>query len=85
MNVWVLMFAIMLILAIPLGYVVIFGKTILERLAALDTIGAMGVASLMFFSAYSGRTIYMDIALTLALLDFLGNLAFARFIWGRWQ
>ncbi len=85
MSVWGYMFIGLIVLSIPMLYIVFTGKTILEKLAALDTIGAMGIAALMMFAAYSGRNIYMDIALTLAMLDFLGNLAFARFIAGRWN
>ncbi len=85
MNVWMLIFGGLLILALPMVYVASTGKTLLERIAAVDVIGATVIAGLMLFSAYSGRNIYMDIALTLALLDFLGNLAFARYISGRWQ
>lgn len=85
MSVFVYLFIGLAIFMIPMIYVAVFGRTILERIAAVDVIGALAIAALMLFALYKGRNIYMDIALTLALLDFLGNLAFARFIARRWE
>jgi len=85
MSVFIYLFIGIAIFMIPMFYVAVFGKTILERIAAVDVIGALAIAALMIFAIYKGRNIYMDIALTLALLDFLGNLAFARFIARRWE
>jgi multicomponent Na+:H+ antiporter subunit F len=85
MSVLEVMLLALLVLSLPMVYVALTGKDILRKLAALDTIGAMGIAALMIFAIRSGRSIYMDIALTLAMLDFLGNLAFARYIRRWWK
>ena len=85
MSVFVYLFIGLAIFMIPMFYIALSGKTILERIAAVDVIGALCIAGLMILALYKGRNIYMDIALTLALLDFLGNLAFARFIARRWE
>ena len=85
MSVLEMLLLALLILSLPMVYVVVTGRDILRKLAALDTIGAMGIAALMIFAIRSGRSIYMDIALTLAMLDFLGNLACARYIRRWWK
>ncbi|RPI92922.1 MAG: cation:proton antiporter [Chloroflexi bacterium] len=56
------------------------GPTAGDRLLALETLGALGVLMLVGMSVIAGRTIYLDLAVLLALFSFLGTLVIARYM-----
>ncbi|ODT71344.1 MAG: cation:proton antiporter [Pelagibacterium sp. SCN 63-23] len=72
---------IMLALALLLSLVrIVIGPTISDRVLALDllTIVAMGFVGAI--AVRTGLTLYLDIAIALALLGFLATIALARYI-----
>jgi multicomponent Na+:H+ antiporter subunit F len=64
-------------------YRIIVGPTLADRVLALDllTVLAMGFVGAM--AIRTGITLYIDIAIALALLGFLATVAFARYILSR--
>ncbi len=56
------------------------GPTLADRVVALDLISILLVAILALFALASDVTTYMDAALVLALVAFLGTVALARFM-----
>jgi multicomponent Na+:H+ antiporter subunit F len=56
------------------------GVTLPDRVVALDLISALLVAFLVLFALAVGVPAYMDAALALALIAFLGTVAFARYV-----
>ncbi|MEQ8968379.1 MAG: monovalent cation/H+ antiporter complex subunit F [Azospirillaceae bacterium] len=56
------------------------GPTLPDRVIALDLVTMLLVAFLALFALAEGRPAYLDVALALALVAFLGTVAFARFI-----
>ena len=74
---------ICVVLALALIYRLVKGPTAADRLAAADAIDLLTAIALVLYSLYTGRTIYMDVALVMALLGFVGTVFTARYLEGR--
>lgn len=74
--------ALILVLAsLLLGFVrVLRGPSLPDRVMALDMIGLASVSVIVLVAIQTDQAILMDAAIALALISFLGTLAFARFI-----
>ena len=83
MTVLIIAALICVILAIALLYRVIKGPTAADRLVAADAVDLLTAVALVLYSLYTGRTIYMDVALVMALLGFVGTVFTARYLEGR--
>jgi multicomponent Na+:H+ antiporter subunit F len=68
------------VLTTPLMYRLWRGPTTGDRVLALETIGALGTLMLVAMSIIAERTIYLDLAVLLALFSFLGTLVIARYL-----
>ncbi len=71
------------ILDLFLLYRIFKGPTAADRICAADSLDLMSALALALYSLYSGRAIYMDIALVVALLGFVGTVFVARYLEGR--
>lgn len=72
---------VLLLLMLPVMYRVIKGPTIIDRMVGVNIIGAKTTVLLILVGAIYGQVeMYIDLAITYALLNFLGSLASARFI-----
>lgn len=79
---WVLYF-ILPLLSIALlfaFYRVLKGPTIADRVVAVDLITTIGIAVIVCFAIVSGQTLFIDVAIVVALTGFLGTIAFAYYI-----
>jgi len=56
------------------------GPTLSDRVVAFDVVGIMAVSLLILLALYFKRSIYLDIALVMGLIGFLGATIFGRFI-----
>ncbi len=56
------------------------GPTLPDRVVALDLISYLAVGFIALTTLYSQQSIYVDVALALALIAFLAVIAFARYI-----
>jgi multicomponent Na+:H+ antiporter subunit F len=56
------------------------GPHVSDRIVALNTISTQAALSLLFFSAYADRTIYLDVALWLASFSYLGTIVWSRYL-----
>nr|WP_040683753.1 monovalent cation/H+ antiporter complex subunit F [Thermobrachium celere] len=72
-----------IILSIILLYRVLKGPNVVDRVVAADSIDLLTVVALVLFSVYSKRGIYLDIALTLAILGFIGTLLISKYLEGK--
>jgi multicomponent Na+:H+ antiporter subunit F len=61
-------------------YRVVAGPSLPDRVVALDLIGLLSVSMIALYAVASGQSLYLDAAIALALISFLGTVAFARFI-----
>ncbi len=59
------------------------GPTHADRLIALDLIGSITISFIAVFTITSGQTAFLDIAITLALVMFVGTVAFVTFMKAR--
>ena len=56
------------------------GPSLADRVVALDVLNILAVAYCALLALASGRAVYLDAAIALALVAFLVTVAFARFV-----
>ena len=71
---------VLVALAVVLLYRIFRGPTAADRIAALDALDLIAALAMALYSLYTGRGIYLDIALVLALLGFVGTVFVGRYI-----
>lgn len=71
------------VLALLLLYRIFRGPTAADRICAADALDLVSALALVLYSLYTGRAIYLDIALVVALLGFVGTVFVARYLEGR--
>ena len=62
---------------------IIRGPTLADRILGLDTITVLAIGIIGVFAVRSGRYLYTDIGIALALIGFLSTVAFARYLMQR--
>ena len=67
-------------LALALLYRIFRGPTAADRICALDALDLTLALAMALYSLYTGRGIYLDIALVVALLGFVGTVFVGRYI-----
>jgi multicomponent Na+:H+ antiporter subunit F len=71
--------AILIFFGIVLGVLrLILGRTIVDRVAAVDMLTVISISVIALYAHVSGRFIYLDVALVYGVLSFLSVLAVAR-------
>ena len=71
----------MLALAAALAFVrLLRGPTLPDRVVALDLIGVLIVCVIVAVAATTGQQAYLDVAIVIALVSFVGTVAYARYI-----
>lgn len=71
------------LLALTLVIRLVRGPHAIDRVVVSDGIELLLACALTLFSCYSGRGIYLDIALTVALLGFISTVLISRYVGGR--
>lgn len=71
------------VLALCLMIRLILGPSVADRAVAADSIDLLADMALVLFALYSGRSIFLDIALITAVLGFIGSTVVARYLEGR--
>ncbi|WP_404405565.1 cation:proton antiporter [Pelagibacterium halotolerans] len=66
-------------------YRIVVGPTLPDRILALDMLVAVVIGYIVVIAIRTGFTLYLDIAIALGLVGFLSTVAFARFIYQRWE
>lgn len=56
------------------------GPTVVDRAVAGDCIEVLTTIALVSFAIFTGRSIYLDVALILAMLGFIGMLMIAKYL-----
>jgi multicomponent Na+:H+ antiporter subunit F len=56
------------------------GPTVSDRTVAVNAMATQATLALMFFAAFAGRTIYLDVALWLASFSYLGAIVWSRYL-----
>ncbi len=83
MDEWTVAAIALLLGLVPCGVVCLRGEPT-DRLVGLSMAGNLDALILLLLAVAYHRSIYLDLALALALLTFAGGLVFARFLerWG---
>jgi multicomponent Na+:H+ antiporter subunit F len=71
------------VLGLPLllGFVrLVRGPSLPDRVVALDFITAVAVAASGVWAITTGNPVFLDVAMVLALISFVGTVAFARYL-----
>lgn len=56
------------------------GENVVDRLIGFDLLGTLTLAVLVLVSLIYRQSIYIDVALALALLSFVGSIALAKYL-----
>lgn len=62
------------------SYRLIVGPTIQDRLVAFNSITIIYIVILALYSIETGNVFFLDIALSFLLLDFVGMIAFTKYL-----
>lgn len=74
----------MLIVAALLVFVrLVRGPSLPDRVVASDLLGTIAVCLMVVGAAAAGQRALLDASVVIALISFVGNIAYARFIEGR--
>ncbi|MEM5296780.1 monovalent cation/H+ antiporter complex subunit F [Burkholderia sp. JPY481] len=72
---------VLILFAILFGVIrLVIGKTLVDRIVAIDVLTVISLSLIALYAQFSGRFVYIDVALVYALLSFLAVLAIARFL-----
>ncbi len=58
----------------------VIGRTLADRIVAIDMLTIIAIVLIALYAHVSGRSAYLDVALTYGLLSFLSVLAVARYM-----
>ena len=72
-------------LAVMSLYRVARGPSAADRQVAVDSADVLSTCALVLFSIYSGRGIYLDIAVISAMLGVIDTMLVGRYLERRWQ
>ena len=68
------------LLAMVLFIRFILGPTAADRMMAVDEIDGLACLMLTFYAMYTGRAMYLDIAIVTAILGFISTVFVARYL-----
>lgn len=71
---------IMVALLIPASYRVVGGKTLPERLQAVDLITTLLIGIIILLALIEDSNVFIDLAIALAAFGFIGTISIARYI-----
>ena len=81
MNFTIGLTLLMLAAAALLAFVrVIRGPTLPDRVVAIDLIGVLIVGLIVVSAAATGERSFLDVAIVIALISFVGTVAYARYV-----
>lgn len=56
------------------------GPSVPDRVVALDLMASVAISMIAVYGMLTGQSAFLDVAIVLALLSFLGTVAFARYV-----
>ncbi len=72
-----------IVMALCLFYRLIVGPSAADRAVTADCLDVLTDMALILFALYSGRSVFLDLALITAILGFLGSVVTSRYLEGR--
>ena len=83
MNEFVFFGICFIVLALTLIIRLVKGPSVADRAVAADSMDLLTDMALILFALYSGRGVYLDIALVTAILGFVGSTLIAKYLEGK--
>ena len=81
MNIFIWTCIVLITLAmVGVSYRLVKGPSSSDRVIALDTIGVLLICVVGLYSIVIGTTFFLEIILLVAILSFIGTVAFSKFI-----
>lgn len=71
------------IIGLCLVYRIAKGPSAADRLVAADSLDLITSTALVLYSLYCGRSIYLDVAMVVAVLGFISTVFLSRYLEGR--
>jgi multicomponent Na+:H+ antiporter subunit F len=72
---------VMLLVGLFLAFArLVRGPSLPDRVVALDLIAVISAAFIAVYAIDSGQSVFLDAAIVLGLITFLGTVAFARYV-----
>jgi multicomponent Na+:H+ antiporter subunit F len=79
-NIAIIAFGI-LVVAIALTVArLIIGPSLPDRIVALDLIASLSIGIILTLVLFSGESVYLDIAIFIALIVFIGTVAISKYL-----
>ena len=73
--------SVMLTLSVVLAFIrLLRGPSLPDRVVAFDLMTSVAVGIMALYSIATKETVFLDVAIVLALISFLGTVAFARYL-----
>ncbi len=71
----------MILVALTLAIVrLVRGPSLPDRVVALDLIGVLALGFILLLTLRTGEPVYLDVAIVLGIVAFMGTVAFARYL-----
>jgi len=81
MNWWIILAFIFLSAAMFLAFFrLVRGPSLADRVVGLDLMAILAIGFMTVYAVAAEQPMFLDVAVVLALIAFLGTVAFARFI-----
>lgn len=75
-----LVLAVLVLAMIPIGIRLIRGPSTSDRVVALDVLSAVAIGIIAATAVATGSTVLLDAALVIALVAFVGTVAFGKYV-----
>lgn len=73
--------SVMLTVSVVLAFIrLLRGPSLPDRVVAFDLMTSVAVGIMALYSIATKETVFLDVAIVLALISFLGTVAFARYL-----
>ena len=66
-------------------YRLLTGPSLPDRIVVMDLIASLVIGLILTYIMLTGQTVYLNVAVAIALLVFMGTIAFARYLQKRIQ
>lgn len=61
-------------------YRFLVGPTLPDRIVVMDLVASLSIGLVTVYIIATGQTVYLNVAVAISLLVFMGNIAFAKFL-----
>lgn len=82
MNILMGFSTILIFMALLSSYRLFVGPTVYDRIISLNVVGVIITMILTIMSIETGTGLYLDIAISFVMLDFVGTMAFVKYLEG---